>query len=131
MNSKILQNLSIGIAINLSLFIGLSDVSKFQLTPPAIAQTSDSSILGCWITSLNSDQRLTLKIYENNTWESVVKSDNIFLFIPLRDITSSGRWYVQGYQLVTESQNGEQGTLVLLNPYQLQWSGLYLKRCNY
>ena len=126
MNSKILQNLSIGIAINLSLFIGLSDVSKFQLTPPAIAQTRNSSILGCWITSINSDSKLTLTIYRNNTWDSEVNFENRFI----RATTNSGQWYVQGSQFVTESKNGSQGTLVLVSPYQLQWGDLYLRRCN-
>jgi hypothetical protein len=126
MNSKILQNLSIGIAVNLSLFIGLSDVSKFQLTPPAIAQTRNSSILGCWITSINSDSKLTLTIYRNNTWDSEVNFENRFI----RATTNSGQWYVQGSQLVTESKNGSQGTLVLVSPYQLQWGDLYLRRCN-
>lgn len=126
MNCKILQKLSIGIAINLSLFIGFSDFSKFQLTPSAIAQTSNSSILGCWITLIDSDKKLTLTIYGDNTWKSQVKFE--IPFVPATK--TSGKWYVQGSQLVTEAENGALGTLVLVNPYQLQWSSLYLRRCN-
>jgi hypothetical protein len=130
MNSKILQNLGIGIAINLSLFIGFSDFSKFQLTPPAIAQTSNSSILGCWITSINSDQRLTLTIYSDNTWESEVKFDNFFTQAITGTKGSSGQWYAYGSQLVTESESGARGRLALLSPYQLQWGEFSLRRCN-
>ena len=133
MNSKILQKLSIGIAVSLSLFIGFSGFPRFQLISPAIAQTSNSSVLGCWITSLDSNSSLTLTIYRDNrdnTWESVVRFDNAFGIIPLQNQTSSGQWYVYGSQLVTESEDGGKGSLVLLSPYQLQWGGLSLRRCN-
>ena len=127
MNSKIFWKLSI--AMNLSLSMVFCDFSKFQLIPTSIAQTNNSSVLGCWITAYNSGEKLTkitLKIYGNNRWQSKIKHENPIL----RSDTMSGKWYVQGSQLVTEAENGAKGTLVLLNYNQLQWGDLVFKRCN-
>lgn len=126
MNSKIFWKLSI--AMNLSLFMVFCDFSKFQLIPTAIAQTNNSPILGCWITGYNTGERLnkiTLKIYGNYRWESKVNWHPI-----LPDTKTSGKWYIQRSQLVTESENGEKGTLVLINSNQLQRGGLVFNRCN-
>ncbi|MFM6911450.1 MAG: hypothetical protein ACKPKW_20275, partial [Dolichospermum sp.] len=102
--------------------------SKFQLIPTAIAQTNNSPILGCWITGYNTGERLnkiTLKIYGNYRWESKVNWHPI-----LPDTKTSGKWYIQRSQLVTESEDGSKGTLVLINSNQLQRGGLVFNRCN-
>lgn len=71
------------------------------------------------------EKERTLTIYGNNTWQAKVTFKN---FLP-RPITTRGKWYIQGYQLVTVAQNGARGTVTLLSPSQLQWGDFLFIRC--
>jgi hypothetical protein len=136
MNSKIFWKLSI--AMNLSLSMVFCDFSKFQLIPTAIAQTNNSSVLGCWITAYRTGQAvntITMEIYGDNTWELVTRMK----FPPKAkrkdfEFSTSGNWYIQGLQLVTqEKDRGTKSIFVQPAPNTLEvisGGGLVFNRCN-
>lgn len=129
MNSKIFWKF--GLAINLSLLMVFCDFSKFKMIPTAIATTSNSSFLGCWITSYKYGKKVythTMQINRNNRWTSELKYNSILS--QLSPIRTSGKWYIQGYQLVTEDEAGAKGAGVLISPNNLQWGDLIFSRCN-
>ena len=107
------------------------DFSKFKMIPTAIATTSNSPFLGCWITSYKDGETVytqTMQINRNNRWTSEVKYNSILSqLLPIR---TSGKWYIQGYQLVTEDEAGAKGAGVLISPNNLQWGSLIFSRCN-